>query len=62
MGILTALGVFLPGSAMQLTLATSSDFTAEVFSDINVGIARAPIQIASDEIIDISPTGMIVVR
>ena len=62
MGILTALGVVLPGSSVQRTLATSSEFTATVFSDNNVGTARAPIQITGDDIIDISPTGMIVMR
>ena len=62
MGILTALGLFLLGSAVQLALETSSELTAEVFSDNDIGIARVPVQIATGDIVDISPTGMITVR
>ena len=62
MGILTALGLFLLGSAVQLALETSSELTAEVFSDNDIGITRVPVQIATGDIVDISPTGMITVR
>jgi hypothetical protein len=62
MGVLTAIGIFLLGSAVQLTLETSSELTAETFSDNDVGITRAPIQIANGDIINISPMDMILIR
>jgi hypothetical protein len=62
MGVITAIGIFVLGSAVQLALETSSEVTAETFSDGDVGIVARPVTIASGEIVDISPTAMIVVR
>jgi hypothetical protein len=62
MGALTAIGIFLLGSATQLALETTSEVTAETFSDNDVGIVSRPVTIASGDIVDISPTAMIVIR
>ncbi len=62
MGALTAIGIFVLGSAVQLALETSSEVTAETFTDSDVGIASRPIAIATGDIVDISPTAMIVIR
>jgi hypothetical protein len=62
MGVVTAIGIFLLGSAVQLALETSSEVTAETFTDSDVGIAARPVAIATGDIVDISPNAMIVVR
>ncbi len=62
MGALAAIGIFLLGSVVQLGLETTSEVTAETFSDNDVGIVTRPVTIAAGDIVDISPTAMIVVR
>ena len=60
--LLTAAAILLFGMAVQLTLETSAELTAETFADNDIGIARAMPAIASGDIIDISPTGMMPLR
>jgi hypothetical protein len=62
MGALAAIGIFLLGSAVQLALETSSEVTAETFTDNDVGIVSRPVAIANSDIVDISPSVMIVIR
>ncbi len=62
MGVLAAIGIFVLGSATQLALETTSEVTAETFSDNDVGIVDRPVAIAAGDIVDISPTAMIVIR
>jgi hypothetical protein len=62
MGALAAIGIFLIANAVQLALETSSEITAETFSDNDVGIVGTPIQISADGIVNISPDAMIVVH
>lgn len=62
MGVLAAIGIFVIANAVQLALETSSEITAETFSDNDVGIVGSPVQISADGIVDISPGAMIVVR
>jgi hypothetical protein len=61
-GVVTAIGIFLLGSVVQLGLETSSEVTAETFTDNDVGIVTRPVTVATDDIVDISPTAMIVIR
>ena len=61
LGAITAIGIFLLGSAVQLALETSSEVTAETFTDNDVGIVGTPVQIANGDIVDLSPTAMIIV-
>jgi hypothetical protein len=62
MGALTAIGIFLLGSTVQLALETSSEVTAETFTDNDVGIVSRPLAIANTDIVDVSPSVMIVIR
>jgi hypothetical protein len=62
MGALTAIGLFVLGSAVQLALETSSEVTAETYSDNDVGISPAPVQVSTGDIVNISPAAMIVIR
>ena len=62
MGALTAIGIFFLGSVVQLALETTSEVTAETFTDNDVGIVSRPVTVAAGDIVDISPTTMIVVR
>ena len=62
MGVLTAIGIFFLGSVVQLALETTSEVTAETFSDNDVGIVSRPVTVAAGDIVDISPVTMIVVR
>jgi len=62
MGALAAIGIFLIANAVQLALETSSEITAETFSDNDVGIVGTPIQISADGIVNISPDAMIVIH
>jgi hypothetical protein len=62
MSVLAAIGIFLITNAVQLALETSSEITAETFSDNDVGIAGTPVQISADGIVNISPNAMIVVH
>ena len=62
MGALAAIGIFLIANAAQLALETSSEITAETFSDNDVGIVDTAIQISADGIVNISPDAMIVVH
>lgn len=62
MGILAAATVLMFGMAVQLALETSAELTAETLSDSDIGIAAAPPTIATGDIVDISPDGMLTVR
>jgi len=62
MGALAAIGIFLLGSVAQLALETTSEVTAETFTDNDVGIVSRPLTVAAGDIVDISPTTMILVR
>jgi hypothetical protein len=62
MGALAAIGIFLLGSTVQLALETSSEVTAETFTDNDVGIVARPVTIATGDIVNIAPTAMIVVH
>jgi hypothetical protein len=62
MGALAAIGIFLIANAVQLALETSSEITAETFSDNDVGIVGTPVQISADGIVNISPDAMIVIH
>lgn len=60
-GIITAIGLFLLTSVVQLALETSSEITAETFADNDVGIVKTPIRISADDIVNTSPTAMIII-
>lgn len=62
MGALAAIGIFLLGSTVQLALETSSEVTAETFTDNDVGIVSGPVSVANSNIVDVSPSVMIVIR
>lgn len=61
-GVLTAATILFFGMAVQLTLETTAELTAETLADNDIGIVATPPTVASSDIIDISPAGMLLVR
>jgi hypothetical protein len=59
---MAAASILFFGMAVQLALETSAELTAETLADNDIGIVATPPTIAGDDIIDISPAGMLTVR
>jgi hypothetical protein len=59
-GIVTAIGLLVLGSMVQLTLETSSELTAETFADNDVGISPVQSRVATGDVIDVDPAVMLV--
>ena len=62
MGIVTAIGLLVFGTIVQLTLETSAELTAETFADNDVGIAATRSRIAVGDIVDLDPATMIILK
>ena len=62
MSFLAAATILFFGMAVQLALETSAELTAETLADNDIGIVAAPPSVANDDIIDIAPAAMLVVR
>ena len=62
MTILTAVAIFLLATGAQLVLETSAELTADTLADNDIGIVAGRGRIAAGDIIDISPSGMFVIR
>lgn len=60
MGLLAAISLLFFTTVAQLTLETSAELTAQVFSDVDVGIVPLRSRVATGEIIDLDPNAMIV--
>lgn len=62
MNLIAALGIFMLGAVVQLTMETSAELTAETLADNDIGIAPIPVRIASGDIVDVSPWAMLALR
>ncbi len=59
MSILAAATILFFGMAVQLTLETTAELTAETLADNDIGIVAAAPSVASGDIIDIAPATML---
>ena len=60
MYIAAAVGILLLTTALNLTVETSAELTAEVLADSDLGIATGARTVASNAIVDTAPGAMLI--